>query len=436
MLLLNDQCPLDFDSDEPWYDGKSLKQWWGEFLDKKYFPRKEIFSRKSDVPLYLGHGAALLEGYGVGAQTFLIPTPDAEKKLDADAIEITGWVPGTDYVFGNDALTGSTTVKNPGYIQNLTTANVEGPPTFLLPNVTKSIPFFQNPDLKITSLLRDYDPCDDSKYLGFAPECFSYHPAGFHTGSGEMIMYHSPLRNGGIDLQGVCNLAETIPPVTLPALYSNIGNLAEVIEKAGGFTGLHPAVWTMHLCIDDDIYHPYLCSEHPNLPVMDNGEYVSLDPATFYPVPTAQRQKLCAARTADPDLCSPTTNTSYPYPWTQISPQEMGCKLPKLTSKMAGEPYYIQAGQVMTFWDSSSPATARKTYTDERPVIPENDQYVIKCKKRGYVVDQMCFYTCKDGALDTTTYCDAKPEDICVPVRERTINKQVRWFRRVVASLF
>ncbi len=312
-LTIAKQCALDFDSDEPWFEGKSLKMWWKEVLDKYHFQRNEIFDRSSDVPFFLGHGAALLEGAGFVAQHFVIPA--ASKNFNGDAVDITSWVPGNDYVFGPDTLRNSQSDPINGFVQDLVTEDVPMGP-FILPNVTAPIKDF-DPVLKLTAVLRDYDPCDDSKFLGFPPECFIYHPAGFHTGDGEMFMYRSPLNNGKLDLQGVCTGAETAPPVLIDALMANMGNIADTVEKAGGFTGLHPASWSMHLCIDDDIYHPYLCSDHTNLPTV-NGDYVSVDAAPFMPIPTEMRKKLCAERTAGgPELCSPQTNTTYPLPWTQ-----------------------------------------------------------------------------------------------------------------------
>lgn len=312
-LTIAKQCPLDFDSDEPWFEGKSLKMWWKEVLDKYHFQRKEIFDRSTDVPFFLGHGAALLAGAGLVAQHFVIPA--AEKSFNGEAVDITSWVPGNNYVFGPDTLRNSQSDPINGYVQDLVTEDIPMGP-FTLPNVTAPIKDF-DPVLKLTAVLRDYDPCDDSKFMGFPPECFIYHPAGFHTGDGEMFMYRTPLNNGKIDLQGVCTGAETAPPVIIDALMANMGNIADTVEKAGGLIGLHPASWSMHFCIDDDIYHPYLCSDHTNLPTVD-GDYVSVDAAPFMAIPTEMRKKLCAERTAGgPELCNPQTDTTYPFPWTQ-----------------------------------------------------------------------------------------------------------------------
>jgi len=314
-LTIAKQCPLDFDSDEPWSEGKSLKTWWMEVLNKYHFQREEIFNRETDVPFFLGHGAALIDGIGLIVQHFVIPAAASAKNFNGDAVEITGWVPGNDYVFGPDTLRNSQSDPINGYIQDLVTEDIPMGP-FILPNVTAPIKDF-DPVLKVAAVIRDYDPCDDSKFLGFPPECFVYHPAGFHTGDGEMFMYRSPLSNGKIDLQGVCTGAETAPPVLIDALMANMGNIADTAEKAGGFTGLHPASWSMHLCIDDDIYHPYLCLHHTNLPTV-NGDYVSVDAAPFMAIPTEMRKQLCTERTAGgPELCSPQTNTTHPFPWTQ-----------------------------------------------------------------------------------------------------------------------
>ena len=311
---ISKQCPLDFDSDEAFHNGKSLKMWWGEVLEKYNVQKEQIFSRESDIPFYLGHGGALLEGYGLAAQHFVIPA--AVKEFNADAIELTGWISGVNYNYGPDMLRNSDTSPADGYVQGLETEDVTMGP-FVLPNVIGPIKDF-DPVLKITSLIRDYDPCDDSNYLGFSPECFIYHPAGYHLGNGKMIMYRSPLSNGNIDLQGVCTGAETAPPVLIDALVTNMNAIAPDVEKGGGFTGLHPASWTLHLCVDDDINHPYLCSEHKNLPIVSDGDYVPVDAAPFMAIPTKMRKKLCADRTtAGPQLCSPTDDTTYPFPWTQ-----------------------------------------------------------------------------------------------------------------------
>ena len=153
--------------------------------------------------------------------------------------------------------------------------------------------------LKVIALIREYDPCDKSEFLSFPPACFIYHPGGFHTGSGEMINFRSPMSNGDIDLLGVCTGVETIPPVTIPALLNNLGNIEDVVEKVGGFTAPHPASWSMHLCIDHDIYHPYLCpgGNHQNLPPLSGGDYVSVDVAPFMVIPEKMRQRLCDTRT-------------------------------------------------------------------------------------------------------------------------------------------
>jgi len=315
---INKQCPLDFDTDESFFDGKSLKTWWKEVLDKYHFARNDIFSLNSTMPIYLGHGAANLEGAGVAIQDWLIP--DFDKEFNADAVHITSWV-SKDYEYGNDTLRGSTSASQKGFIQDLVTEDIQMGP-FAVPNVTAPFPTSFKPTLALVSMLRDYDPCDDSDFLGFPPECFIYHPAGFHVGSGEMVNFRSPLDNGNIDLLGHCTGAETGPPILMNALASNLGNLGdETIANFGGFITMHPAIWSMHLCVDDDdIYHPYLCSVHQNQPKLTEGsEFVPIDAAPFMPMPTKMRKKLCADRVAaGPDLCRPNNDTNYPYPWTQF----------------------------------------------------------------------------------------------------------------------
>ena len=73
----------------------------------------------------------------------------------------------------------------------------------------------------------------------------------------------------------------------------------------------------------------------------------------------------------------------------------------------------------MTIFDENG--VPRKMYTDEQPKIVNNDQYMVQCSEPGYVPDEMYFYTCTDGVLDESTYCETKPEDFGMNVRETTI---------------
>ena len=68
------------------------------------------------------------------------------------------------------------------------------------------------------------------------------------------------------------------------------------------------------------------------------------------------------------------------------------CKLPKMKSKSAGKPYWVQTGQVMTMFDKNE--ILRKTYTNEGPTIMEKGQYAVQCAEKGYVPDESCYYTC------------------------------------------
>jgi len=317
-LTYTKECPLDFDSDAPWYDGKSLKQWWKEVLDRFYFSGKEIFDRSSDIPFVLGHGAAFLEGYGVAVQHFGI-MPPAEKPFTGEAIGITGWV-SDGYKYGPDDLTNSSTLPNNSYVQDIEFETLDQGP-FKLPNVIGPVNF-PNPKLKTMSLLRDtHDPCDDSTYLGFPPQCFLYHPAGYHVGNGKMLNFLSPLSNGDIDMAGVCTGSETIPPIIVPALMANYADHAEYIEKSGGLIATHPVSNTLHLCIDDDdIYHPRLCPWHTDDADINSmeGQSLSVDARPFMPQPILHRKKMCDIRKANPGICDgPFNNSSYPYPWTQ-----------------------------------------------------------------------------------------------------------------------
>jgi len=317
-LTYMEQCPLDFDSDAPFYDGKSLKQWWQEVLDKYYFSGEAIWNRTSDIPLWLGHGSAFLEGYGVAVQHFP-HAPAFEKSFDADAIEITGWV-SDGYEYGPDTITSSKTLPKNGYLD--LEVDILPLPPFNLPEINKPVNF-PNPRLKTMSLLKDvYDPCDDSTYLGFPPECFLYHPAGYHVGNGKMLNWLSPLSNGEIDIGGVCTTLETIPPLIIPPLMANYDNVAEYIDISGGLIAVHPTSMTMHLCIDDnDIYHPRLCPWHTDDAGIDNtnGEQISVDARPFMPMPTEERYRQCAKRKANPGICDgPFDDVTYPYPWTQF----------------------------------------------------------------------------------------------------------------------
>jgi len=315
-LTITKQCPLDFDSDAPFHDGKSLKQWWKEVLDRLYFKADEIFDGTSDEEIHLGHGAIAGVGYGFAIQ-FFENMPQQDKKFDGNAIEIAGYT-SDGYEYGPDTLYNSTYISD-GFVQGLEVEKKSFPP-FILPKFL-SLKTFKNPKLKIMSFLKDiYDPCDDTPYLGFPPECFLYHPAGLHMGNGMMYNFHAPLSNGEIDLQGVCTGQETIPPTFLQALFEqNMPNVAGFIEDSGGLVAVHPASGTMHLCIDDDIYHPRVCMYHTDDPDIDAIESQhEFDARPFMTTPTAMRNKLCKKREADPDLCKgPFDNITYPYPWTQ-----------------------------------------------------------------------------------------------------------------------
>ena len=88
-----------------------------------------------------------------------------------------------------------------------------------------------------------------------------------------------------------------------------------MVEKFGGFTGVHPASRSVHLCIADDIYHPYLCNVHSN---MSGPNFVPVSASPFMYQPTKNRKKLCSDKIANPDLCTfNNTDTNYPFPWTQ-----------------------------------------------------------------------------------------------------------------------
>jgi len=314
-LTIRQQCPLDFDSDAPFHDGKSLKQWWREVLDRLHFKGNEIFDGTSDEDeMHLGHGAIAGLGYGFAIQFFgLQPQPD--NKFDANAIDIAGYT-SDGYEYGPDTLYSSTYIRD-SFVQDLETENTPyGVPKFL------SAKTFKNPKLRAMSLLKDhYDPCDDTPYLGFPPECFLYHPAGLHLGNGLMFNFHPPLSNGEIDVQGVCTGSETIPPIFMQPLFEqNMPNVADFIEKSGGIVAAHPASGTMHFCIDDDIYHPRLCMYHTDDADIDGmiGKPLEFDARPFMPTPTVLRNKLCKKREADPDICKgPFNNITYPYPWTQ-----------------------------------------------------------------------------------------------------------------------
>ena len=312
-LTITEQCPLDFDSDAPFHDGKSLKQWWKEVLDRLHFKSNEIFDGTSGEEIHLGHGAIAGLGYGFAIQFFgMIPQPD--NKFDASAIDIGGYT-SDGYEYGPDTLYNSKYIVD-SFVQDLETEDTEyGVPKFL------SAKTFKNPKLRIVSLLKDhYDPCDDTPYLGFPPECFLYHPAGLHLGNGLMFNFHSPLSNGEIDLQGVCTGSETSPPIFMPAVGPNMPNIEGFIEESGGVVAAHPASGTMHLCIDDDIYHPRVCMYHTDDTDIDGmiGTPLEFDARPFMPTPTELRNKLCKKREADPDICKgPFNNITYPYPWTQ-----------------------------------------------------------------------------------------------------------------------
>merc|ERR1711957_631101 len=107
-----------------------------------------------------------------------------------------------------------------------------------------------------------------------------------------------------------------------------------------------------------------------------------------------------------------------------------GCNLPGIEGKV-GEPYWLQTGQVMTQWEeaygfprkSFSSKASKGAKSGSRKIV-NNDQYMVHCKQHGYVPDEVCIYTCIDGTLDTTMYCEKNPEDICVHGRDLTITKQ------------
>ena len=279
------ECPLNFDSDAPWHDGKSLKAWWKEVIDRYYLSGKEIFEGTADIPFYLGHGTAFLEGYGLSIQTFGPMGPAAEKSLNGEAVEITGWI-SEGYEYGPDDQSNSATLPNNAYVQDIPFENVATSPEdlFQLPKVNGPVNF-PNPKLKTMSLIGDtYDPCDESTYLGFPRECFLYHPAGYHLGNGKMLNFLSPLSNGDIDILGVCTADETIPPIHIPALIANYANVAELIKASGGLIATHPVSNSLHLCIDgDDIYHPRLCPWHTDDADIDAmiGEPLQLNARPF-----------------------------------------------------------------------------------------------------------------------------------------------------------
>jgi len=120
--------------------------------------------------------------------------------FNADAVEVTGWVSCGEYAYGPDLLRGSTTDPTNGYLQDLETENVVMGPS-VPPSVTTPIKNF-DPVLTLTALIRDYDPCDNSKSLGFPPECFIYYSSDYHLGDGdgEMTMFRSSLSTDNIYL--------------------------------------------------------------------------------------------------------------------------------------------------------------------------------------------------------------------------------------------
>eukprot|EP00579_Thalassiosira_antarctica_P010595 CAMPEP_0201920696 /NCGR_PEP_ID=MMETSP0903-20130614/9235_1 /ASSEMBLY_ACC=CAM_ASM_000552 /TAXON_ID=420261 /ORGANISM="Thalassiosira antarctica, Strain CCMP982" /LENGTH=531 /DNA_ID=CAMNT_0048457497 /DNA_START=53 /DNA_END=1648 /DNA_ORIENTATION=+ len=316
------QCLLDFDSDEPFHDGKSLKTWWGEVLDVFHFGRDEIFKFDNNtIDFFLGHGAANIAGTGWLSQHQEIIAPDDEQFFDASFVKFAGWADEGDYEYGPDTLrNSSSSATQNGYLQDVVTEDypdVRFPEVdMVLPKVVAPVPGFK-PKFSSAVLLSEYDPCDESKYLGFAPECFTHHHGGFHTGSGEQLPYYAPMINGNIDLNGHCTSAETNPFILVEALKANQANIGEdVMKKAGGITGVHPVVRSVHLCIDgDDIYHPYICAIHSDHLGSDTLP-ISASPFMFQP--TKNRKKLCADRVAaGPNLCKATTDTNYPFPWTQ-----------------------------------------------------------------------------------------------------------------------
>merc|ERR1712238_388552 len=116
---------------------------------------------------------------------------------------------------------------------------------------------------------------------------------------------------------------------------------------------------------------------------------------------------------------------------TQINAEEE-CILPVIKGKV-GEPYWLQTGQVMTQWEEAygyprksftSKSKSRKGAKSGSRKIVNNDQYMVHCNQKGYVPDEVCIYTCIDGTLDTTMYCNKNPEDVCVLGRELTITEQ------------
>ena len=142
---VNQQCPLDFDSDEPFHDGKSLKAWWQEILDVYHFGIDELFSFNSSAPFFLGHGAANLAGLSWIRQHVEILDFMTPLEFDASSVEFTAYV-DKGYNYGNDTLSGSTSAGQSGYLQDLVTENYPDNRfpgiTFNLPKVTAPVPGF------------------------------------------------------------------------------------------------------------------------------------------------------------------------------------------------------------------------------------------------------------------------------------------------------
>lgn len=313
------QCNLDFDSDEPFNEGKSLKQWWAEVLDKFVFGKDELFKFDNNtLPSYLGHGAANLAGAGWVLQHMLHVRPDPDAPFDADIVTFSGWV-DDNYEYGPDTLRGSSSSATVnGFVQDVIVEDYQDERfpdvSMRLPKVVAPIEGF-NPRLYEVFVLGAYDPCTERGPYGFLHECYVYHHAGFHLGSGEQLHVYPPMSNGNIDLMGHCSTAETNDYIMADMLRANMDNVDDVIKKAGGITNVHAAVMSLHLCVGDDIYHPFICSVgHSLVGKTPNSVGVSATPFMFQP--KANRAKVCADKKANPDLCTPIMDPEWPKKWT------------------------------------------------------------------------------------------------------------------------
>ena len=274
------------------------------------------FDKDSPVPFYLSHGAANMRGGGFVGQHYFVPGP---QPFNADLIFLTSYV-SEGYKYGPDNLRHSTSgVASDSYVQDLVTEDlVDGlfpDEDFVLPQMVAPIPGY-NPKLKFLVVAGFYDPCDESDVSGFPPGCFSYHHAGFHVGSGEQLVYYPPMSDGRIDIMGHCSTYETNPFILVDALRANRDNIDDdVFEAFSGITNYHPVVSSLHLCIDEDIYHPYPCNTHQGLFNATDSVVVSASP--FVIQPADLKREICEERRANPDLCKFTNDTNFPFPWTQ-----------------------------------------------------------------------------------------------------------------------